>query len=116
MLRLRFRNRWAAEIAFYSRFSIAATSFTCANVVPTEAAWLSLIEAQFGVVKRFALANTDDPSQVARRRSIYAYLRYRHRRRANLHLPLIRIHSFRPIKLQQHPQSPADSVGGAQTV
>jgi len=69
---------------------------------PTEASWLNLIEAQFGVLKRFTLANTDDPSHVARHRRIYAYLRYRHRRLANLHLPLNRIRSFRRIKLEQH--------------
>ena len=28
---------------------------------PTEASWLNLIEAQFGVLKKFTLANTDDP-------------------------------------------------------
>ena len=35
---------------------------------PTEACWLNLIEAQFGVLKRFTLANTDDPDHVTRRR------------------------------------------------
>ena len=29
---------------------------------PTEASWLNLIEAQFGVLKRFTVANTDDPA------------------------------------------------------
>jgi hypothetical protein len=48
------------------------------------------------------LTNTDDPSHAARRRRIYAYLRYRHRKLANLHLPLNRIRSFRPIKLELH--------------
>src|SRR5207302_274488 len=33
---------------------------------PTEACWLNLIEAQFGVLKRFTLANTDDPDRVTR--------------------------------------------------
>jgi hypothetical protein len=37
---------------------------------------------------------------VARRRRIYAYLRYRHRKLANHHHPLNRIRSFRYIKLQ----------------
>jgi hypothetical protein len=69
---------------------------------PPEASWLNLIEAQFGVLKRFALTNTDDLSHVVRRRHIYAYLRYRHRHLANLHLPLNRIRSFRLIKLEQH--------------
>ena len=69
---------------------------------PTEASWLNLIEAQFGILKRFTLANTDDPSHVARRRRIYAYLRYRHRKLANLHHPLNKIRSFRSIKLEQH--------------
>ena len=69
---------------------------------PTEASWLNLIEAQFGVLKRFTLANTDDPSHAARRRRIYAYLRYRHRRLANLAHPLNRIRAFRNIKLEWH--------------
>jgi hypothetical protein len=56
----------------------------------------------FGVLKRFTLTNTDDPNHAARRRRIYAYLWYRHRKLANLHLPLNRIRSFRRIKLEQH--------------
>jgi hypothetical protein len=43
---------------------------------PTEASWLNLIEAQFGVLKRFTLRNTDDPSHRTRRQRIYRYLRY----------------------------------------
>lgn len=35
---------------------------------PAEASWLNLIEAQFGVLKRFTVAHTDDPSHAARRR------------------------------------------------
>ena len=50
----------------------------------TETFWLNLIEAQFGVLKRFTLANTDDSTHVARRRRIYAQLRYGHRKFANL--------------------------------
>ena len=69
---------------------------------PTEASWLNLIEAQFGVLKRFTLPTTDDPNHTARRRRIYAYLRYRHRKLDNLHLPLNRIRSFRSIKLERH--------------
>jgi hypothetical protein len=69
---------------------------------PTGASWRNLIEAQFGVLKRFTLANTDDPNHVARRRRIYAYLRYRHGKLANLRHPLNRIRSFRHIKLELH--------------
>lgn len=67
---------------------------------PTEASWLNLIEAQFGVLKRFTLRNTDDPSHLVRRRRIYRYLRYRHRKLGRLHHPLNRIRSIRPIKLE----------------
>jgi transposase len=67
---------------------------------PTEASWLNLIEAQFGILKRFTLTNTTDPSHAARRRRVYAYLRYRHRKLTNLHFPLNRIRSFRSIKLE----------------
>jgi hypothetical protein len=46
----------------------------------TEASWLNLVEAHFGAMKRFTLANTVDPSHAVRRRCIYRYLRYRHRK------------------------------------
>jgi transposase len=69
---------------------------------PTEASWLNLIEAQFGVLKRFTLRNTDDPSHLVRRRRIYRYLRYRHRKLSLLHHPLNRIRSIRPIKFELH--------------
>jgi len=69
---------------------------------PTEASWLNLIEAQFGVLKRFTLANTDDPTHRVRRRRIYRYLRYRHRGLGRLSHPLNRIRSVRPIKLESH--------------
>ena len=45
---------------------------------PTEASWLNLIEAHFGVLKRFPLTNTDDLTHGVRRRRVYRYLRYRH--------------------------------------
>jgi len=69
---------------------------------PTEASWLNLIEPHFGVLKRFTIANTDDPTHVIRRRRVYRYLRYRHRKLGNLHHPLNRIRSIRPIKLERH--------------
>jgi hypothetical protein len=69
---------------------------------PTEASWLNLIEAQFGVLKRFTLANTDDPTHQVRRRRIYRYLRYRHRALGCLAHPLNRLRSIRPIKLDHH--------------
>ena len=69
---------------------------------PTEASWLNLIEPHFGVLKRAALANTDDPSHVVRRRRIYRYLRYRHRTLGRLRHPLNRIRVIRPIKLERH--------------
>ena len=47
---------------------------------PTEASWLNLIEAHFGVLKRFTVVNTDDPTHAVRRRRIDRYLNYRHRK------------------------------------
>lgn len=47
---------------------------------PTNASWLNLIEAQFGVLKRFTMTDTDDRTHVERRRRVYRYLRYRHRK------------------------------------
>lgn len=69
---------------------------------PTEASWLNLIEAQFGVLKRFTLTNTDDTNHRMRRRRIYRSLRYRHRTLGRLNHPLNRIRSIRPIKLERH--------------
>src|SRR5215831_1508180 len=69
---------------------------------PTEASWLNLIEAQFGVLKKFTLANTDDPDHLTRHQRIYAYLRYRHRRVGNSNHPLKRLLHSRRVKLEQH--------------
>ncbi len=66
---------------------------------PTDASWLNLIEAQFGVLKRFTVANTDDPAHAVRRRRIYRYLRYRHRKVGTNDHPLRRI---RMVKLERH--------------
>jgi DDE superfamily endonuclease len=71
-------------------------------LTPTEASWLNLIEAQFGVLKRFTLANTDDQTHRVRRQRIYRYLRYRHRALGRLSHPLNRIRSISPIKLERH--------------
>jgi hypothetical protein len=69
---------------------------------PTEASWINLIEAQFGVLKRFTVANTDDPTHAIRRRRIYRYLRYRHRRFHNLDHPLLCLRSISSVKLEPH--------------
>jgi transposase len=69
---------------------------------PTEASWLNLIEAQFGVLKGFTVANTDDLEHVVRRRRIYRYLRYRHKKLGKLRHPLNRICTISPVKLEQH--------------
>ena len=69
---------------------------------PTEASWLNLIEAHFGVLKRFTLANTDDPSHTVRRRRVYRYLRYRHRKVGTHTHPLAGIRCIRRIKLERH--------------
>jgi len=69
---------------------------------PTEASWLNAIEAHFGVLKRATLTNTDDLNHIVRRRRIYRYLRYRHRKLGRLQHPLNRIRSIRPIKLGPH--------------
>ena len=69
---------------------------------PTAASWLNLIEPHFGVMKRFTLVHTDDLEHVVRRRRIYRYLRYRHKKLARLHHPLNRIRAIRPVKLEQH--------------
>jgi hypothetical protein len=66
---------------------------------PTESSWLNLIEAHFGVLKRFTTTNTDDLTHGARRRRIYRYLRYRHRKVGSQGHGLTRI---RAIKLELH--------------
>lgn len=69
---------------------------------PTDASWLNLIEAQFGVTKRFTLTGSDDPSHHARRRRIARYIRYRNRRVGSAHHLLARLLTIRDIKLEQH--------------
>lgn len=64
---------------------------------PTEASWLNLIEAHFGVLRRFTVANTDDPTHAVRRRRIYRYLNYRHRKVGTEHHTL---RQLRRIKLE----------------
>jgi transposase len=66
---------------------------------PTESSWLNLIEAQFGVLKRFTMTNTDDRTHVERRRRVYRYLLYRHRKVGTSDHPLTHI---RTIKLERH--------------
>jgi hypothetical protein len=69
---------------------------------PTEASWLNLIEAQFGVLKRFTLMNTDDSEHSHRRSRTYAYLRYRSCRLGTSSDPLMRIRTVRINKLVEH--------------
>jgi DDE superfamily endonuclease len=69
---------------------------------PTEASWLNLIEAHFGSMRRFTLANTDDPSHAVRRRRIYRYLRYRHRRTRTQKHRLATIRKVSINKLDAH--------------
>jgi len=69
---------------------------------PTEASWLNLIEAHFGAMKRFTLANTDDPSHAVRRRRIYRYLRYRHQKTGTQAHRLAGIRSASINKLEPH--------------
>jgi hypothetical protein len=68
----------------------------------TDASWMNLIEAQFGVLTRFTLADTDDRTHAERQRRIRAFLRHRHRQRGHTGHPLTRLHLNRPIKLDQH--------------
>jgi hypothetical protein len=44
----------------------------------TDASWMNLTEAQFGVLQRFTLTDTDDPSHGVRQRRIRHFLRHRH--------------------------------------
>jgi hypothetical protein len=69
---------------------------------PTDASWLNLIEAHFGVMKRYVLADTDDEDHLQRRRRVYRYLRYRSRQLGQLDHPLNRIRSVSINKLEEH--------------
>jgi hypothetical protein len=69
---------------------------------PTEASWLNLIEAHFGAMKRFTVANTDDPSHAVRRPRIYRYLRYRHRKVGTDGHRLARVRRLSVNKLESH--------------
>lgn len=68
----------------------------------TNASWMNLIEAQFGVLKRFTLTDTDDPSHAERQRRIYRFLRYQQRQRHTVGHPLTRLHRVRSFKLETH--------------
>ena len=70
--------------------------------VPTDASWLNLIEAQFGVLRRFTLTGTDDRTHEERRDRVYRFLRYRHQQRGNARHPLTRLHLLRSFNLEQH--------------
>jgi hypothetical protein len=69
---------------------------------PTNAWWLNLIEPQFGVTKRFTLADTDDPDRHTRRKRIARYIRYRNRCVGSATHPLSRMLTIRDIKLEPH--------------
>ncbi len=69
---------------------------------PTQASWLNLIEAQFGVLKKFTLANTDDSGRQQRRDRVCAYLKYRHRRLGNAGHLLRHLSGTRSVKLEHH--------------
>jgi len=69
---------------------------------PTEASWRNLIEPQFGILKRFTVAHTEDPSHLVRRRRIYRYLHYRHRKLDTLTHHLHRLRSISLNKLERH--------------
>jgi hypothetical protein len=69
---------------------------------PTNASWLNLIEAQFGVLKRFTLTDTDDRTHPVRRRRIVRYIRYRNRKAGSQAHRLGRMLSTRDIKLEHH--------------
>lgn len=69
---------------------------------PTNASWLNLIEAQFGVMKRAALNGTDDPSHRLRRHRLARYIRYRNRQKRQHRHPLTRMLTVQDIKLERH--------------
>lgn len=69
---------------------------------PTEASWLNLIEAQFGVLKKFTVDNTDDANHEQRQERVRAYLKYRHRRLGNSAHPLSHLTQSRQDKLERH--------------
>jgi hypothetical protein len=69
---------------------------------PTQASWLNLIEAQFGVLKQFTVANTDDTSHAQRHQRVASYLKYRHKRLGNANHPLRNLTTTRRVKLESH--------------
>jgi DDE superfamily endonuclease len=69
---------------------------------PTDASWLSLIERQFGVTKRFTLTDTDDSTHRARRHRIVRYIRYRNHQAGAARHPLSRLLTVRDIELDVH--------------
>lgn len=66
---------------------------------PTYASWLNAIEAQFTALKKFAIAGSDDPSHLHRRRRIARYLTWRNRSKGSHQAALA---TFSRVKLCQH--------------
>jgi hypothetical protein len=50
---------------------------------PTNASWANPIEAQFGPLRQFTMANSDHPNHPALARELHAYLRWRNANNRN---------------------------------
>ena len=66
----------AAGDASYGELA-ALVAEQAAQLAPTNASWADPIEAQFGILRTFTMANSDHPSHTALARRLHAYLRWR---------------------------------------
>lgn len=66
---------------------------------PTYASWLNAIESHFTPLKKFAIAGTDDPSHLYRRRRIARYLTWRNQSKNSHKAALAK---FSRTKLYRH--------------
>jgi transposase len=68
------RSHCTADLRDYAAANRIVLVYT-----PTYASWLNAIEAHFTPLKRFCIANSDDPDHLTRRRRIYRYCTWRNR-------------------------------------
>ena len=77
---------------------------------PTNASWANLIEAHFGSLRQFTLANSQHPNHTAKTRALHAYLRWRN---ANARHPATPTSSPPNAATSPHAQRKKASVGAA---
>jgi hypothetical protein len=80
---------------------------------PTNASWANPIEAHFGPLRQFTLANSHHPNHTVQTRALHAYLRWRNTNTRHPDVPTVqrreraRIHSEKGIRWGGRPRTVA---------